>query len=1037
MIAVVGLLLLLYVVLKLHEWNIYPLREATRIIHRPWFEATLLLFFIGGLIQYGATKGTNGTENANQPRLAQRSDLQVGDLRDIEDNGGDLVAITNLCFTGIVPLSNSVCLSVAWPSNMFVDGVMLDFFVKVNALTNEWTWLDAYSTLPHATNLEVEIAHPVFALGLSAPSMMFFRVQDRATCALTMRDSDFDGIPDIYELNNGTNPYVSDAALVPRLTVGQNGAYASVEAALADSAAYSVIALEEEMFVQSKSLILPSHPVLIEGPEAGYAVIQSDAEIGAIMLTNGQDAQTMFRNLIVDLRASRSFQVGFWVGGNTPLTGRGAAATFENVRVRTNYPGVEYFGWLFYGKEGGPSHLKRCVMNAAGSTWAYGVSSYNAASNIIEDCAFLNMPTNIRDASAVAILSRESTNGVIEVRIPEVRTDLSWAGYSYDGVYSLTKDADGDGISDFDEVFRTNTDPWLADSDGDEISDGDELLGQTDPQNLNSHRCQLIVSVRNTDVIPNVTNYVFIASNVDQWSNLVYQCSGEGGSTNFLWKIEDGTLLVSSFRDLNQNGIFDPNDDIVLSNRVSELQAVANLTFSFGDIDGDGIADIQELTDDSDPYDASQFCFNLTLVEQGIFHTTNFLSGEICFGSRTICGPLPLSGRQWVADVGHVVVSNCDQLVAYFWEDVNANGARDVGEICITQQMKIVGHENFFTNTLEIGGFDMDSDGMLDFWENLHHDAGLSPTNATDAFWDTDADGLINLHEYWANCNPMIPDGSNTVLSIMARSIDDRLKATVASNAKCKFENYRSNGYNHTFLKNPNFWAIDVDTTCASVWNNFAWPGEFRKAGTLISRRHMVFANHFPAEVNKLVWFVGTDGNVYSNTIVNTKTIIGTDIQIALLATDTDEHVSPAMILPKDFAGYMNTGKGLPVLAFDYDEQGIVYEIETDLPIADSQQGERTVSTGIPASNHRILYHENVVVGDSGNPCFLLFGTNAVFLGAAHTGNHSVATDMYEGSCFPFVTYYAEQIQDAMDALCPGYLLHYLDLNEFECLGQE
>ena len=137
------------------------------------------------------------------------------------------------------------------------------------------------------------------------------------------------------------------------------------------------------------------------------------------------------------------------------------------------------------------------------------------------------------------------------------------------------------------------------------------------------------------------------------------------------------------------------------------------------------------------------------------------------------------------------------------------------------------------------------------------------------------------------------------------------------------------------------------------------------------------------------------------------KTITGTDIQIALLETDTDEHVSSAMMLPKGFARYMKTGKGLPVLAFDYDEHGVVYDIKTDLPIADSQQGERTVSTGIPVSNHRILYHENVVV--------------------------------YEGSCSPFVTYYAEQIQDAMDTLCPGYSLHYLDLNvlsknkEYDC----
>ena len=164
MIVTVGILLSLCVILKLHELDIYPLREATRVVRRPWFETFLLLFCVGGLIQYGATKGTNGTENANQPsRLTQRSGLQSGDSRGSGDGRGDPLAITNLCFTGIVPLSNSVCLSVAWPTNMFAEGTTLDFFAKVNALTNGWTWLEAYATVPFATNLEVEIAYPILA----------------------------------------------------------------------------------------------------------------------------------------------------------------------------------------------------------------------------------------------------------------------------------------------------------------------------------------------------------------------------------------------------------------------------------------------------------------------------------------------------------------------------------------------------------------------------------------------------------------------------------------------------------------------------------------------------------------------------------------------------------------------------------------------------------------------------------------------------------------------------------------------------------
>ena len=42
---------------------------------------------------------------------------------------------------------------------------------------------------------------------------------------------------------------------------------------------------------------------------------------------------------------------------------------------------------------------------------------------------------------------------------------------------------------------------------------------------------------------------------------------------------------------------------------------------------------------------------------------------------------------------------------------------------------------------------------------------------------DSDGDGLINLHEYWAGTNPLVPDGSNTLLSVMSRSVDDRLTA--------------------------------------------------------------------------------------------------------------------------------------------------------------------------------------------------------------------------------------------------------------------
>ena len=52
---------------------------------------------------------------------------------------------------------------------------------------------------------------------------------------------------------------------------------------------------------------------------------------------------------------------------------------------------------------------------------------------------------------------------------------------------------------------------------------------------------------------------------------------------------------------------------------------------------------------------------------------------------------------------------------------------------------------------------------------------------------------------------------------------------------RCLFEN--------PFPANPHFYLKDVDFSCASPWNDST--GTLR-AGTLISKRHIIFAKHFP-----------------------------------------------------------------------------------------------------------------------------------------------------------------------------------------------
>lgn len=245
-------------------------------------------------------------------------------------------------------------------------------------------------------------------------------------------------------------------------------------------------------------------------------------------------------------------------------------------------------------------------------------------------------------------------------------------------------------------------------------------------------------------------------------------------------------------------------------------------------------------------------------------------------------------------------------------------------------------------------------------------------------------------------------------------NINERLEASDPDIGMTRFLGYPADAAESKFRPNPKFWARDIDFSCASPWNSSS--GALR-AGTLISRRHIVFAKHFPLAPKTRLLFVGADGCVCPVRLMEYRGIPGTDIVIGLLDVEVTPNIHPAKILPPDAEKYIGTGEGLPVGIFTQQEKMYLAELNS-LP-TDGPRWSHT-RCRIPKSPLWCRFRGRLIGGDSGNPAFLILGNEAILLYCA-TGGWSTSG--------PGLHNYAREIQAAMDTLCPGYKLQYFDFS--------
>ena len=287
-------------------------------------------------------------------------------------------------------------------------------------------------------------------------------------------------------------------------------------------------------------------------------------------------------------------------------------------------------------------------------------------------------------------------------------------------------DTDHDTLLDYNEVYDRGLDPFLADTDNDGVSDSQEISDGTDPADPHSFKQTLTVTV---------TNMVSTASTVyTAWgiSDAGWEANGqtafpEGfGTTNYIDALSQGATHIKAFCDLNGNGVFDSECDILRVQSIP-LDSMAQVKFVFGDVDGDGVSDAQERQQDTDPYDGNNFRLVATVkiessdVAPGL---TNFVAWSYSAAGWEPNDLARFAGSSLPFQINVPVMGG--ELFVKVFRDFNTNGVYDVDVDALVSN-RLTWVHNGKTVTFNIG--DSDGDGVVD---SVEMGEGTNPLNNLD-----------------------------------------------------------------------------------------------------------------------------------------------------------------------------------------------------------------------------------------------------------------------------------------------------------------
>ncbi len=255
---------------------------------------------------------------------------------------------------------------------------------------------------------------------------------------------------------------------------------------------------------------------------------------------------------------------------------------------------------------------------------------------------------------------------------------------------------------------------------------------------------------------------------------------------------------------------------------------------------------------------------------------------------------------------------------------------------------------------------------------------------------------------------------STSTIKNMKDQIDTRILGKTPSATTYDIYSAR-NDSTHTYTRNVNMFAADVDLTCIPVLSGAI--NSSQTMGILVAPDIMIQANH--SHPSGTMYFVKNDNTTVSRNIISGTRIGTTDIWVAKLDSDVPAGITPCKV----FSSTAFTNSISPT-ALSYIQPPLIFTNQ----FRTLRIGNLIYNTEFPTMIYTFQktgdYHDwysIAVGGDSGSPLLALVNNQAVLLGLWY-GNTSV----------PNVSSYITQINTAMASLGSVNSLSTVDLSGFQ-----